>query len=197
MRVVLDVTAGPHEGRAFAFDQHDNFIVGRSKQAHFQLAFKDKYFSRIHFMVEVNPPYCRLMDLNSRNGTVVNGQKVTAVDLKHGDEIKAGYTALRVSVHESEPATDLPRTISHDGAVVSGSSNQVGSGKSDGQASSQVTIDGYRILKELGRGGMGVVYQAEREVDGTVVAIKTVIPAVAGSRKQLDRFFREAHPQRP
>jgi eukaryotic-like serine/threonine-protein kinase len=193
MRVVLEVTAGPHEGRTFAFDQHDNFIVGRSKHAHFQLAAKDKYFSRIHFMVEVNPPHCRLMDLNSRNGTSVNGQKVTAANLKHGDEIEAGYTVLRVSVHETEPTTLLPQPVAHDGASVTGASSQVGSGKPDGQVCTAATIDGYRILKELGRGGMGVVYQAEREVDGTVVAIKTVIPAVAGSRKQLDRFFREAH----
>jgi len=192
MRVVLDVTAGPHEGRAFTFDQHDNFIVGRSKQAHFQLASKDRYFSRIHFMVEVNPPQCRLTDLKSRNGTMVNGQKVTAVDLQHGDEIKAGRTVLRVSVHESEAATLPPQTVAEDGALFSGPANQGRSGQSDGQAGSQATIQGYRIVKELGRGGMGVVYQAEREADGTVVAIKTVIPAVAGSRKQLDRFFREA-----
>ncbi len=32
--------------------------VGRSKQAHFQLPAKDRYFSRIHFLVEVNPPHC-------------------------------------------------------------------------------------------------------------------------------------------
>jgi eukaryotic-like serine/threonine-protein kinase len=197
MRVVLDVTAGPHEGQVFAFDQHDNFIVGRSKQAHFQLASKDKYFSRIHFMVEVNPPHCRLTDLNSRNGTVVNGQKVAAVDLKHGDEIKAGRTILRVSVHGSEATTTLPRAFAQNGAAVLRQSNPVGSGKSDGHAcdahAHPLTVDGYQILKELGRGGMGVVYQAKRESDGTVVAIKTVIPAVAGSAKQLDRFFREAH----
>jgi serine/threonine protein kinase len=192
MRVVLDVTAGPHEGRTFAFDQHDNFIVGRSKRAHFQLPFKDKYFSRIHFMVEVNPPHCRLMDLNSRNGTVVNGQKVTSVDLKHGDEINAGDTALRVSVHQSDPTTPIPRTSAQDDAVFSGPSNQVASDKPDEKACARAAIHGYRILKELGRGGMGVVYQAEREVDGTVVAIKTVIPAVSGSRTQFDRFVREA-----
>ncbi len=74
LRISLTVTAGPHKGKMFTFIGHDTFVVGRSKRAHFQLPHKDRYFSRIHFLVEVNPPHCRLMDMASRNGTAVNGQ---------------------------------------------------------------------------------------------------------------------------
>src|SRR5581483_255405 len=49
----------------------------------------------------------------------------------------------------------------------------------------------YRPVKELGRGGMGVVYLAERD-DGTKAAVKTIIPAAAGTPKQVERFLREA-----
>src|SRR6266446_2278564 len=89
MKVTLTVTAGPHEGQAFEFREHDTFIVGRSKDARFRLPFKDKTFSRFHFMVEVNPPSCRLMDMASTNGTSVNGTKVSTIDLKDGDAIRA------------------------------------------------------------------------------------------------------------
>src|SRR5437899_3669615 len=102
MRVTLTVIGGPHEGQTFSFSGHDTFLVGRSKRAHFRLPAKDRYFSRFHFLVEVNPPYCRLMDLGSRNGTYVNGEKVASADLKNGDEIKAGHTLLRVVVSGSE-----------------------------------------------------------------------------------------------
>src|SRR5438876_3105417 len=108
MRVTLTVTGGPHEGQTFSFSGHDTFLVGRSKRAHFRLPAKDRYFSRVHFLVEVNPPQCRLMDMGSRNGTYVNGQRVETVDLADGDQIKAGHTVFRLSLAEdAAPAPNV------------------------------------------------------------------------------------------
>ena len=108
MRITLCVIAGPHAGTEFTFDRHDTFLVGRSQHAHFQLPLKDKYFSRIHFMMEVNPPHCRLIDMGSHNGTYVNGQRVLSGILKDGDQIRAGHTMLRLNVlaDSAEEAAD-------------------------------------------------------------------------------------------
>ena len=46
----------------------------------------------------------------------------------------------------------------------------------------------YRLLRELGRGGMGVVYEAVHVIRGDRVALK-LLPQVDGSR--LYRFKRE------
>jgi serine/threonine-protein kinase len=108
MQVTLTVTAGPHQGRVFTFAERDSFLVGRSQYAHFQLRGEDHTFSRVHFLIDLNPRRCRLVDLNSRNGTYVNGQKVTALDLKDGDEIRVGQTILRVAVQMGEPACPTP-----------------------------------------------------------------------------------------
>jgi serine/threonine-protein kinase len=54
------------------------------------------------------------------------------------------------------------------------------------------TIPGYRLLRELGRGGMGIVYLAQRLADGRLQAVKTIIPAEAGTPSQVQRFLREA-----
>ncbi len=53
------------------------------------------------------------------------------------------------------------------------------------------TIGGYRIIKKLGEGGMGVVYEAEQANPRRTVALK-VIQAGAVSRSALRRFEREA-----
>jgi len=53
-------------------------------------------------------------------------------------------------------------------------------------------IDGYQILRPLGKGAMGIVYLAIRQADGSLVALKTIIPQVAGTPNQVERFLREA-----
>ena len=102
MLVVLRVVAGPYSGQAFEFGERDTFIVGRGSAAHFRLPKKDPYFSRTHFLIDLNPPLCRLIDLNSANGTFINGCQVEVAQLQHGDRIEAGDTSFEVTI-EGEP----------------------------------------------------------------------------------------------
>jgi len=54
------------------------------------------------------------------------------------------------------------------------------------------TVDGYRIVEVLGRGGMGVVYKAEDVALGREVAVKRIDPAFARDPSFLRRFRSEA-----
>jgi serine/threonine-protein kinase len=224
--VILAVVEGPHRGRTFTLTGHETFLVGRSVRAHLRLPDKDKYFSRVHFLLEANPPYCRLLDTGSRNGTYVNDRRVSSADLCHGDRIKAGHTVLQVSVRgASEPETlapqrpaeapesrpvppplpALPTTATHY-TVPAGSGVNVCRACPAAAAPDDVLcpecrsrvnawpqlIPGYELVRELGRGGMGVVYLGLRIRDGAAVAIKTLHPTTAASKSDVARFLREA-----
>jgi hypothetical protein len=209
MQVKLLVTDGPHQGRSFTFHEHDTFIVGRATCAHFRLPQKDARFSRVHFMIEVNPPHCRLIDANSTNGTFVNGRRVMTADLHDGDVIKGGATVMHVSVADVSPSAAPPAPAPRISAAptlvpqlrpAAGAPNAP-AGRSaidllpadylERIQNRPQTIAGYQLVDEIGRGTMGVVYLALREADQSVVAVKTITPDAASNEADCDRFLRE------
>ncbi|MBX9679148.1 MAG: serine/threonine-protein kinase [Gemmataceae bacterium] len=56
----------------------------------------------------------------------------------------------------------------------------------------QAFLGNYRLLREAGRGAMGVVYEAEHQSLGRRVALKVLPPHFARDAETLDRFRREA-----
>jgi len=54
------------------------------------------------------------------------------------------------------------------------------------------SLGDYRIIREVGRGGMGVVYEAVQESLGRHVALKVFAPWARAGPKQIERFRREA-----
>ena len=53
-------------------------------------------------------------------------------------------------------------------------------------------IGNYRIVSELGKGGMGMVYRAEHTQLGRQAALKMLLPQLSSDPSIVQRFFNEA-----
>ncbi|MFN8555900.1 MAG: FHA domain-containing protein [Dehalococcoidia bacterium] len=69
-------------------------VVGRAPNC--QLVLPDALASREHARIDVRGDGVMLVDLGSRNGTYVNGERIFSADLSPGDEIGIGNTTLRL-----------------------------------------------------------------------------------------------------
>ncbi len=99
MPVFLEVRSGSQAGSKIRLEQARVVRVGRTARADLVFA-QDEHMSGLHFSVECLGTDCRVTDLNSRNGILVNGQSVPAAALRHGDTLVAGETIFAVLVEE-------------------------------------------------------------------------------------------------
>ena len=139
-KVVLKVISGPIQGEVFQFENHDTFIFGRGEECHAKLP-KDRYVSRHHFLLEVNPPTASIRDLGSLNGTHVNGvcyggrkaRPASAdgkpdpgpeTDLRDRDVIIVGKTKIRVCIKDPQADVDPAPSASSPAAGQTGPSSK-------------------------------------------------------------------------
>jgi tetratricopeptide (TPR) repeat protein len=100
------------------------------------------------------------------------------------EEYTARYPRIADVLRQVLPALQVMRSVTPesaaDGAAVAGPP-PVG------------CLGDFRIVREVGRGGMGVVYEAEQISLGRRVALKVLPFAAALDARQLQRFKNEAH----
>lgn len=79
--------------------KEDKLVIGRRGA---DLALEDKAVSRRHCRIEKRGEAWFVIDLDSKNGTLVNGKKVTESMLHHLDEIKVGNARLLFAESEAQ-----------------------------------------------------------------------------------------------
>src|SRR6516165_4531828 len=110
------------------------------------------------------------------------GERPTLQDYLEGhpelaEEIRDLFPALLMMEDLGESSGGTTGSLAADGAATGTRLERLGD---------------YRILREIGRGGMGVVYEAEQESLGRRVALKVLSSGSLLDPKQVRRFEREA-----
>src|SRR6186713_2395788 len=83
--------------------ERDIIKIGRLASAHLRL--QDPKVSRIHAVIDIAAGNeVSIIDMGSAEGTRVNGEKVSRVRLKHGDEIGLGDSKLVLVLEEADIA---------------------------------------------------------------------------------------------
>ena len=221
MRVILDVVQGPLKGRQFVLDRHDSFIVGRSRFVHCpmpeDLALSRDHFMievnppmcELRDLGSTNGTFVNNRRVDrvrlATQDMIAAGQSVFRVVVESADMICrraddrtmpraarprwpvgsircAGCGACAAQPDDRRPGRVPPRTSRSSGGVSSCRSEA---------ASLPQPVPYYTCLRELGRGAMGVVYQARHNMTGQMVALKLIMPETATTRSAIDRFQRE------
>jgi hypothetical protein len=91
----VDVEKGPREIRGLHVDMLGPVLIGRSPNS--DIVISQPFVSSTHARLSLQGPALVLEDLNSTNGTIVNGRVIDQpVTLREGDEVQIGDVVMRV-----------------------------------------------------------------------------------------------------
>ncbi len=183
----IAVTTGPHAGTTVQWSQPGTYLIGRG--SHVQLSLSNDLIVALeHCRVELREHGCVIEDLGSRQGTLVNDRPATRSLIESGDSILVGMSQLvmTLTAFDASESTVLQRARwSPHAATV------IGEDPSSPVEAGVLDIPGYKIVRKLGAGGMGVVYEAIDRRSRERVAIKTMIPVPGAARRAILMFQRE------
>lgn len=89
------------------FPIESKVVIGRDSECDITLPLE--YLSRKHLELEVRSGHLFIKDLDSSNGTFLNGQRVTESEIKPGDKIKLDVLTFEVSGPSHDPNKTIIR----------------------------------------------------------------------------------------
>jgi S1-C subfamily serine protease len=110
----LSIRTGPDAGSAVQLPETGAFVLGRQRGS--DLVVRDGRASRHHAeLTALGDERWKLRDLDSANGTYVDGVRVTEVELQGGEDIKIGDIVMSVTRRgpADEAAVKPPPAVTH------------------------------------------------------------------------------------
>jgi Nif-specific regulatory protein len=101
--------SGPQAGATFALNAQEECRIGRGTDCHVVLT--DPLSSRVHAVVTHQDGEWWVRDLESRNGSYVNGQKVDEAQLIEGNTLRIGSTEFTFQLNNRATLEAAPRDV--------------------------------------------------------------------------------------
>ncbi|MCD4656288.1 MAG: protein kinase [Planctomycetes bacterium] len=177
-RANLRVLTGDKMGAEYSLAQVRT-IIGRELTCN--IVLEEPVLSRRHCSISKENQKYYLTDLGSKNGTYLNGSKVSKQNIDVGDIIRIGNTRLEFSLGEQEEVNKSEFTVKKLEVERDNYSDPL-MGKN---------IKQYKIVEKIGEGGMGAVYKAWDEENEIWTAMKIMSKSAAMEEDQVQRFKRE------
>jgi len=95
MNVLLTVIKGVDKGKTVKVEDTP-FIIGRDEDVDFSLS--DEAVSRAHLIITYENGKLYVRDMDSKNGTYLNGKRITKEELRNGDILRIGDTTIKVEI---------------------------------------------------------------------------------------------------
>ncbi len=109
MKLKITINSGSLSGQSFELST-GHLSIGRNENCSIKFdPLNEKIASKQHAFIEAKPDGFYLLDNNSSNGTIVNGQKIQSVLLKSGDTIQFGTSGILASVIIESTYADVPQ----------------------------------------------------------------------------------------
>jgi eukaryotic-like serine/threonine-protein kinase len=203
-KIVLTITQGQLSGTQYVYEDREVCTIGRHKDCNVRLPSDAAHaqVSRYHCLLDINPPFIRVRDLGSGNGTYVNGQRVGSQqqapqgaeglerDLVDGDLLQIGYTAFEIKIEDTGSVSNVlsrSKFVPPDNRQAANDLLSLAAGDHPSLAG----IRGYTIVKLLGAGKCGAVYLAQNDRTEEMVALKVMLPQIAVNDRAVKMFIRE------
>ena len=195
----LTATTGLFKGQVFPIVEFP-VTIGRALDCNIIIPENDDMVSRFHCILDLKDDQLVVQDTGSSNGTFVNGCEISEetvspllslfernesgvchwIALNHSDEIAIGKSTFSINVMMT--LTKVEEAIEDENTkILDAMYNPERLEK----------IEHYRIIKKIGSGGAGDVFQVEDTHSGDIIALKMLKYRMQRKEDELKRFLRE------
>ena len=192
--IIVEVGAG--RGRTFTLEAGKPAYAGRDPRNEYRIISSEA--SRVHCKFANEGGRYTVTDLDSKNGTRVNGKQITSVSLRDGDLIEVARVRFRFQLASPEgagvdeaqrPIFMMPKPVPRPKprSVPVPKDTRIAPGPDD-VALVGKTVGEFRLIAAVARGRRTVIYKATQPSRNRVVAVRLLAPELAQEKAAVAWF---------